>query len=235
MTATDVIDACRTRGVTLFVADGEVRYRAPQGAFTDELRTVVRQHKAELLELLPPAPAPSHIARCSKCGGTNWGYSGQYAEDGAEVWRCLACSPLALPASSGEPLNTLEFELLDRLYTARGRGPTIKEIAERLDQPHRIVAAIFEPLAHRGLTREEQGGALYLTDLGAKILREWRGEPPMENESSRPRATPDPRHWHRLGEPPPLEACPQCGGGWRESVYLWACKGCGHTLEKTDG
>jgi hypothetical protein len=31
-------------------------------------------------------------AICSRCHGTDWGPSGRYTEDGAEVWHCTRCA-----------------------------------------------------------------------------------------------------------------------------------------------
>jgi hypothetical protein len=36
--------------------------------------------------------APSYLAKCSKCGGTDWGPTGRVEADGCEGWHCLGCA-----------------------------------------------------------------------------------------------------------------------------------------------
>lgn len=52
MIAFEVLADLRHRGVELFVAGGTLRYRAPRGVLTPELRAALSAHKAELLSLL---------------------------------------------------------------------------------------------------------------------------------------------------------------------------------------
>jgi hypothetical protein len=52
--AFEVLTELRDRGVELTVVDGELRYRAPRGVLTPELRDALARHKAELLALLAP-------------------------------------------------------------------------------------------------------------------------------------------------------------------------------------
>ncbi|MFZ0931363.1 MAG: hypothetical protein WAN11_22355 [Syntrophobacteraceae bacterium] len=47
-----LISEVRRRGGTLVLADGELRYRGPQGALTDELRQRLRACKGELMQVL---------------------------------------------------------------------------------------------------------------------------------------------------------------------------------------
>lgn len=52
MIAVEVLTELRHRGVELFVAHGTLRYRAPRGVLTPELRATLSAHKAELVRLL---------------------------------------------------------------------------------------------------------------------------------------------------------------------------------------
>jgi len=50
--AAELLKALRDRGVSLVVDGSQLRYRAPRGAFTDELRAAIAQHRPEVLRLL---------------------------------------------------------------------------------------------------------------------------------------------------------------------------------------
>ena len=52
MTAAQLLSDLRDRGVELTSAGGKLRYGAPPGALTDDLRAAMQAHKAELLVLL---------------------------------------------------------------------------------------------------------------------------------------------------------------------------------------
>lgn len=52
MIAIEVLADLRHRGVELFVEDGTLRYRAPRGMLTPELREILSAHKTELVALL---------------------------------------------------------------------------------------------------------------------------------------------------------------------------------------
>ena len=52
MTAAQLLDSLRHRGVTLFVEGNRLRYRALPGVYTQELRQAVAEQRAELLTLL---------------------------------------------------------------------------------------------------------------------------------------------------------------------------------------
>jgi TubC N-terminal docking domain len=61
MTAHDLIKECRTRGISLEVIGERLRCRAPVGVLTLELKQVLADQKAALLQILggeAPAPAP---------------------------------------------------------------------------------------------------------------------------------------------------------------------------------
>lgn len=62
MTPAELLDEASHRGVRLFVVGSELRFRAPRGALTPELKAALVEHKSALLELLgrpaaPPRPA----------------------------------------------------------------------------------------------------------------------------------------------------------------------------------
>lgn len=59
MIALEVLSELRHRGVELFVAEGALRYRAPRGVLTPELRAALSVHKAELVAMLAPAAEPT--------------------------------------------------------------------------------------------------------------------------------------------------------------------------------
>ena len=52
MNAAELLAELQGRGVRLEVADNRLRYRAPKGALTQELRAEMAEHKAALLVLL---------------------------------------------------------------------------------------------------------------------------------------------------------------------------------------
>jgi hypothetical protein len=60
MTAHDLIEECRTRGISLKVIGERLRCRAPVGVLTLELKQVLADQKAALLQILAGgAPAPA--------------------------------------------------------------------------------------------------------------------------------------------------------------------------------
>jgi tubulysin polyketide synthase-like protein len=52
MTAADLLATLRRRGVQFEVREDRLRLRAPEGAITDDDRTLLRQHKPQILRLL---------------------------------------------------------------------------------------------------------------------------------------------------------------------------------------
>lgn len=53
--STELLSTIRGSGVEIWATHGKLRYRAPAGVMTDDLKQRLRQHKGELLELLNPA------------------------------------------------------------------------------------------------------------------------------------------------------------------------------------
>ena len=63
MTAVEVLHNLQTRDIQLTVDGNQLRYDAPEDAITDEVLTLLRQHKQALLPLLAQlAPAPDAAA-----------------------------------------------------------------------------------------------------------------------------------------------------------------------------
>ena len=55
MTAVELLTTCRQAGIHLEAAGDTLRYEAPRGALTSELRDTLAQRKAEILAVLRPA------------------------------------------------------------------------------------------------------------------------------------------------------------------------------------
>src|SRR5882672_2528057 len=63
MTVNELLDALAARGVELFVSGEQLRYRAPAGALTPELKQAVADHRGELLARLGDAAHPLSSAQ----------------------------------------------------------------------------------------------------------------------------------------------------------------------------
>lgn len=50
--AIELLNECKTRGIVLFLAGDELRYRAPQGALDAELKSALQEHKVEIMKTL---------------------------------------------------------------------------------------------------------------------------------------------------------------------------------------
>ena len=84
MNAAELLAELEGRSVRLDVADNGLRYAAPKGALTAELRAAMADRKVELLAILAPPPnrpaaAPSRA--CRSCGVTV----------GPHAYRCASC------------------------------------------------------------------------------------------------------------------------------------------------
>ena len=60
MTVGEVLHTLQTRDIQLMLEGAQLRYDAPEDAITDEVLTLLRQHKAALLALLAQPPPPYH-------------------------------------------------------------------------------------------------------------------------------------------------------------------------------
>ena len=55
MNAANLLDACHSRGIILSVEENGLKYRAPVGVLTPELRESIRCYREELIALLTPS------------------------------------------------------------------------------------------------------------------------------------------------------------------------------------
>lgn len=55
---TGLLQDLKQRGVELTSSGGALRFRAPEGVMTSELKTRIRAHRDQLLALLSNTPAP---------------------------------------------------------------------------------------------------------------------------------------------------------------------------------
>ncbi|MCW5967585.1 MAG: hypothetical protein KIT57_03665 [Blastocatellales bacterium] len=68
MTLDTLLDELQERGIELTPAGDRLRYRAPQGALTPELKQAIAERKPELLAILGEKHAPTEKGRCPVCG-----------------------------------------------------------------------------------------------------------------------------------------------------------------------
>ncbi len=61
MTAASILTECRARHIRLAAEGGALTYEGPQGAMTDELRQLIREHKAEILAELKATKARAKV------------------------------------------------------------------------------------------------------------------------------------------------------------------------------
>ena len=62
--AIQLLDECQARGITLFMVDGKLRYRAPKGAIDEGLKSALSKHKASVIQLLKPIPTNTICGGC---------------------------------------------------------------------------------------------------------------------------------------------------------------------------
>jgi hypothetical protein len=77
------------RQVTLFVKEDRLRFRAPQGALTAELRAAVAEHREGILDRLRPNRSSSLPPRCLVCRRRDW--VDQPPKDGLIRTTCGRC------------------------------------------------------------------------------------------------------------------------------------------------
>jgi len=61
MSAPEIVAELRTLGVDLWQDGGQIRFRAPRGVLTEEWRTALRSHKAEIVDLLARDGEPAAV------------------------------------------------------------------------------------------------------------------------------------------------------------------------------
>jgi hypothetical protein len=101
MTASALLDLCRSRGVLLSIVGGSLKLRGPTEAL-QELKLLVGERKAEILALLKPCPGcskPMDRDRCWQCGYRACEGCGR---DTGSVFiaMCLLCQYRSGPSSS---------------------------------------------------------------------------------------------------------------------------------------
>lgn len=86
MTPGGVLELLESRGVRLFIRDGFLKFRAPVGAYTDELRALVAGHRYAFIEEW----------RCWSCGSITPVLFGIDS-----ILNCRACTPKRREADDG--------------------------------------------------------------------------------------------------------------------------------------
>ena len=51
-----MLDKLEINGIRLWQEDGKLKYSAPQGALTSEIRSVLKQQKADIIDFLKKEP-----------------------------------------------------------------------------------------------------------------------------------------------------------------------------------
>jgi len=60
------------QNVELYLEGDRLRFRAPAGALTDDLRAGIAEHRTEIIGLLRPRPALAAGERCVTCDWRGW-------------------------------------------------------------------------------------------------------------------------------------------------------------------
>jgi hypothetical protein len=60
------------RNVKLYLEGDRLRFRAPAGALTDDLRANITDHRTEIISLLRPRPVLAAGERCVTCDRRGW-------------------------------------------------------------------------------------------------------------------------------------------------------------------
>ena len=100
MSAVQVLEEARALGIVLAGSGGRLRYEAPAGRLTQELRQALVAHKAAILDLLDAErQAVRRIVQCRDCGhyipsppiyrasGAIWGMPGGCAKSRTSPYR----------------------------------------------------------------------------------------------------------------------------------------------------
>src|SRR5262249_46378869 len=112
MTTVEVLHTLQARDIQLIADGNQLHYDAPEGAITEAVLTLLRQHKAALLALLtPPAPAAAEhnagqtpeLPQAARQSSPCWDHPGTcYVCGGTRRWRsiygvvtCARCHPPA--------------------------------------------------------------------------------------------------------------------------------------------
>jgi hypothetical protein len=179
----DFLLVLKSRGIALSAFGGRIRFDAPLGAFTPELRTVAVEHRGELLQALPPQDAvPSGVAtgdgpqdaHASPTGGVDLRPQDSDAADwikyttanGRQGWQrsdldgCEIIDPPAPCPDCGGIVfwwDVAGGQHCERCQPPR-HGPRLRELAQRLRERH---AAENRP---HGLPQDARNGATMTCD-----------------------------------------------------------------------
>jgi len=73
MTVDQLLTDLAASRITLFLDADRLRYRAPEGALTPELRATIAEHRSEIMERLRgKRPATGGTPRCITCDRRDW-------------------------------------------------------------------------------------------------------------------------------------------------------------------
>ena len=73
MNASQLLVALSDRGIAVRLEGDRLKYRAPAGAFTPDLRAALASNRNEVIELLRGPPFPAAGVRCrGTCNRRNW-------------------------------------------------------------------------------------------------------------------------------------------------------------------
>jgi hypothetical protein len=86
----ELLNCLVAQSVELYVADGRLRFRAPEGAMTDSLRSHITAHRMAIIEHLGTLATTAHgRQRCRNCDQRNW--VDEPAKDGRIRTTCGKC------------------------------------------------------------------------------------------------------------------------------------------------
>jgi hypothetical protein len=119
MSAVKLMISLQSQGVRFDVDGDQLTVEAPKGSLSRDTLERIREHKQALIDILndrqavpqtisevpeataptPPEsipPVPAYIARCTSCGGSDWGPVG--SDEHGEIWGCLTCHFATVPS-----------------------------------------------------------------------------------------------------------------------------------------
>lgn len=101
MTPGELIEDLAREGVVLYLKDGKLKYQADAGAYTDERRAIVAQHREALIEALTALAGPSSqdVQKSSSSAAAPWHPEAKRVPDPAEHWKGYGrgCPPALAP------------------------------------------------------------------------------------------------------------------------------------------
>src|SRR5690348_4361357 len=98
MMATELLAGLRARGIVVRAEEDRIKWAAPPGQMTDDLRSAIRLHKRDLLALLS-------LRRCAICWQQRPADRLEEQLGVGRWWRCReGCSP-PLPRRAPEPAD----------------------------------------------------------------------------------------------------------------------------------